>query len=464
MNRRGVVVLVFCACHATPVEPSVATVTGHVAVDPAAGPAAGPATTRGALFVSWLTEAEKPAFDQGRPSARLVRDLLARGVVTSDVDAAQNAAFTLPAGRGRIALIAALDVGHLGLPAIQGEGKGTLLGATAVFDNGPAGAAAPVIALASHPRPERPESCQGDRLTLERIEAPEVAGTVGNPTSRRACVSVPRGYAEHPERHYPVVYGLPGLMSTDAAVVPGYRLELDDTIVVGVDTSTKTGSTYLVDSPTSGKWDTFFTKDLIPYIDAHYRTLPRREARAVVGHSTGGFNAVSYGLRHPELIGVIGASSPDGLDLPAWFETGTGTVRPWLPGWARVEHGLGGAGQFISYAADWSPSASGYDWPFDDAGHLIDGVLARWLANSPSTWVRDPARVAALRPLSGHIYLAVGDSDEFDLYPPTAAFSKTLTEAGIAHELMVSHGGHGNRPQHLAAIAKFSAAKLEPAK
>jgi S-formylglutathione hydrolase FrmB len=462
VNRHGLVALLFCACDTTSAPPSaelsVATVTGHVAVDPSAGPA----TTRGSLFVSWLTEAEKTSFDQGRPSIVLVRDLIARGVVVRDVDAAQHAAFTLPAGRGRIALIAALDVSHVGLAAIQGAGNGTLLGATAVFDNGPAGAAAPVIALASHPSPERPEACQGGGLTLERIEAPEVAGTVGNPTSRRACVRVPHGYAEHPERHYPVIYGLPGLLSTDSAVVPGYHLDLDDTIVVGVDTSTRTGSTYLVDSPTSGQWDTFLTKDLIPYIDAHYRTLPHREARAVVGHSTGGFNAVSYGLRHPELIGVIGASSPDGLDLPVWF--GSGTIKPWMLGFARVERGLGGAGQFNSYAADWSPTASGYDWPFDDSGHLIDRVLARWLDHSPTTWVRDPTRVAAMKPFSGHIYLAVGDSDEFDLYPPTAAFSKTLTEAGIANELLVTHGGHSNRVLHLAAIAKFCAAKLEPAK
>jgi S-formylglutathione hydrolase FrmB len=463
MHRHGLLALVLCACHSPPAPPpaapSVATVTGHIAVDPASGPA----TTRGALFVSWLTEAEKPAFDRGRPSILLLRDLITRGVVAADVDAAQRAAFTLPAGRGRIALIAALDVGRVGLGVIGGAGEGTLLGATAVFENGPAGAAAPVIALARRPPRDRPESCQGDRLALEHIEAPEVAGTVGNPTSRRACVRVPRGYAEHPGRHYPVIYALPGLMSTDAAAVPGYALDPDDAIVVGVDTSTRTGSTYLIDSPTSGQWDTFFTKDLIPRIDAHYRTLPHREARAVVGHSTGGFNAVSYGLRHPELIGVIGASSPDGLDLPVWF--GTGAVKPWILGFARVEHGLGGGGQFVSYAADWSPSAAapGYDWPFDAAGHVIDGVLARWIAHSPTTWVRDPTRVAALAPFSGHIYLAVGDADEFDLYPPTAAFSKTLTDAGIANELLVTHGGHGNRVQHLAAIARFCATKLEPA-
>jgi hypothetical protein len=172
-------------------------------------------------------------------------------------------------------------------------------------------------------------------------------------------------------------------------------------------------------------------------------------------------NAVSYGLRHPELIGVIGASSPDGLDLRVWF--GAGDLQPWIQAFARLEHGMGGAGQFISYAADWSPSASGYDWPFDASGHPIESVLARWVANSPTTWVRDPARVAALKVFTGHIYLAVGDSDEFDLSAPTVAFSKTLTDAGIANELMVTHGGHGNRVEHLKAIAKFCAAKLAPA-
>jgi S-formylglutathione hydrolase FrmB len=322
---------------------------------------------------------------------------------------------------------------------------------------------APPVALTVQPHHELREGCQGERITLERIAAPEVAGMVGNPTSRRTCVRVPRGYAEHPDRHYPVIYALPGLLSNDGAVISGYHLDPDDVIVVAVDTSTKTGSTYLVDGPTSGNWDTFFARYLVPYIDAHYRTLARREGRAIVGHSTGGFNAVSYGMRHPELFGVIGASSPDGLDLPVWLRQGE---TRWIRDLARIERGMGGAGQIISYAADWSPSTAppGYDWPFDDAGRRVDSVLARWLANSPTMWVRDPGRVAAFKPLSGHIYLTVGETDEFDLLPPTEAFSKTLTAAGIANELVITPGGHGVHAEHMAAIAKFCAVKLEPAK
>jgi S-formylglutathione hydrolase FrmB len=328
-----------------------------------------------------------------------------------------------------------------------------------------AGAIAPPIALASHPVRKRPERCQGPQLTLEHIEAPEVAGAVGNPTSRRACVRVPPGYTEHPERHYPVIYVMPGWGSNDEAVIAAYKVEPGDAIVVAVDTSTRTGSTYLVDSSTSGNWDSFFTKDLVPFIDAHYRTLPRRSARAVMGHSTGGFNAVSYGLRHPDLIGVIGASSPDGLDFEVWLRD-HGTVRPWIEGLQRVERGLGGAGQFISYAADWSPTADGYDWPFDASGAVIDRVLQRWLSHNPATWLRDPQRVAALLPLSGHMYLSVGDTDEFDLYPPTVAFSKALTAAGIVNHLVINAGGHGGlaQRQRLASITEFCVAELDAAR
>ena len=76
------------------------------------------------------------------------------------------------------------------------------------------------------------------------------------------------------------------------------------------------------------------------------------------------------------------------------------------------------------------------------AGVLVDGVLQRWLAHSPSTWLRDPARVATFAPLSGNIYLTVGDSDDFDLAAPTVTFSQQLTAVGIANQLVMTHGGH----------------------
>ena len=456
MIRYVAFVALVVGCHgAAPMTPSAAqgpTVTGHLAL----APDARAERTRGPLFVSWMPEADRQAFADHQPTAVQLLDVITRGTVVGEVDAARDVPFTVHAGPGRIALMTVVDVDHAGIEALLGGGDGTLTGLSDTFD---AAGAAPAIAVSPSPPDRRPERCQGDRLVLEQIDAPEVAGTVGNPTSRRACVHLPASYAERPTAHFPVIYALPGLGSTDAAVISSYHLDPDDIIVVAVDTSSKTGSTYFVDNPTTGNWDSFFAKKLIPQIDAHYRTIARREGRALVGQSTGGFNSVSYGLRHPELFGVIGASSPDGLDLPVWFAAG----KRWIGDFARVERGLGGAGQFVSYAADWSPRPGGYDWLFDDSGRIVDSVMARWTAQSPTTWVRDPARVGALKVFSGHIYLTVGDHDEFDLRTPTEAFSKTLTDAGIANELVVVPGGHGGHAARIASIAKFCAAKLAPA-
>jgi enterochelin esterase-like enzyme len=51
-------------------------------------------------------------------------------------------------------------------------------------------------------------------------------------------------------------------------------------------------------------------KDVVSHIDANYRTLPRRESRAIGGLSSGGQGALMLGLTHPEVFSVIGAHSP----------------------------------------------------------------------------------------------------------------------------------------------------------
>jgi len=55
--------------------------------------------------------------------------------------------------------------------------------------------------------------------------------------------------------------------------------------------------------------DTFIVRDLVGYVDAHYRTVTTRNGRAIAGLSMGGFGAVTTGLSHPHLFGTVGAFS-----------------------------------------------------------------------------------------------------------------------------------------------------------
>jgi hypothetical protein len=306
------------------------------------------------------------------------------------------------------------------------------------------------------------------------LDAPEVAGSVGNPTQRRVCVIVPASYSTKRGKklRYPVIYDFPGWGGTDADMIDA-QAWLDarsrpehEAILALVDTSTKTGSSYLVDSPTTGDWDTFVAKRVVPAVDKKFRTIATRDGRATAGHSTGGFDAVSWGLRHPELIGTVTGSAPDGLDTGYYFfgDDG-GTMQGWFMPLLRAEDASGGPGFFASWAADWSPDPTnprGYAWPVDPAtGREIPEVANQWRAAGPSSWLADPARVAELKQdFSGRIFLAVGDADEAGLTAPTQRFSDQLTRAGIGNSIVIASGGHLNVEGLAGATLKFAVEQL----
>jgi S-formylglutathione hydrolase FrmB len=59
----------------------------------------------------------------------------------------------------------------------------------------------------------------------------------------------------------------------------------------------------------SKKIETLHIKQLIPYVDRHYRTLSDRSDRAVAGLSMGGFGTMHYAARHPDLFVAAGSFS-----------------------------------------------------------------------------------------------------------------------------------------------------------
>ena len=59
----------------------------------------------------------------------------------------------------------------------------------------------------------------------------------------------------------------------------------------------------------STAFEEFIAGDLVRYVDANYRTVASRQARAIGGLSMGGFGAVLSGLRHHELFATVGAFS-----------------------------------------------------------------------------------------------------------------------------------------------------------
>ena len=182
--------------------------------------------------------------------------------------------------------------------------------------------------------------------TIARIDATFRSASLG--IDREVIVYLPPGYDATPKRRYPVLYLLHGwggfdLKHTTEWEQWGLQQGVQDLIVKGVSqpiiivqplsylpNPPNECSLYFNHGPgTDGKpWGDYIWKDVVRYVDSAYRTLPRRESRAIGGFSFGGQGAFSLGLTHPEVFKAVGGHSPsfrqadgaiDFMNDPNWF-------------------------------------------------------------------------------------------------------------------------------------------------
>jgi hypothetical protein len=95
--------------------------------------------------------------------------------------------------------------------------------------------------------------------------------------------------------------------------------------MVGVEGYNSLGGSFYSDSPAIGNWEGMVTREVVPFVDASYRTVARPEARGLAGFSMGGFGAWKIGLANAELFSWVwsccpGALAPGGLAeaIPQW--------------------------------------------------------------------------------------------------------------------------------------------------
>jgi len=128
----------------------------------------------------------------------------------------------------------------------------------------------------------------------------------------RLCLTPPA--YEESRRRYPVRYLLHGMLQNYTvwgrslgAVAQTRRL--GELIIVVPDSS----NSWFVncagaDPRAAANWEDQSSGAVIPYVDAHFRTVSRRENRAIAGLSMGGFGALALGLRHPEKFTSLGST------------------------------------------------------------------------------------------------------------------------------------------------------------
>src|SRR5436190_13739307 len=252
-----------------------------------------------------------------------------------------------------------------------------------------------------------PDAVPGARpATVERvmIHGKALEGNLeGDAVDRPVIVFLPPSYASDRNRRYPVVYALHGYsigaeqwtqeihvpQTLEGAFARGAR----EMIVVLPDSKTVHNGSMYSSSVTTGDFETFIARDLVAYMDAHYRTIPARDSRGLVGHSMGGYGATRIGMKHADVFGSLYIMSPCCLS-PRGSGAGRGNNAANDEALAAVKTAADsaklpfGLRAQLASAAAWSPNPKNPPLYLDlPSGVKEAGVLAKWTANAPLAFI-----------------------------------------------------------------------------
>ncbi len=289
---------------------------------------------------------------------------------------------------------------------------------------------------------------------------------LGDPHVRRFPVYLPPGYEDGHEP-YPVIYALAGFTGTGLNM-PNFAVwdeslpeQIDELVVSGScppvivvmpDCFTRLGGSQYLDSPLTGAYQTYLTGELLPFIDSELRTIPQASARGVIGKSSGGFGALTLGMRHPDLFAALACHSGDMYfeycylhDFPKAVDAlnQAGGIEAFRAQFdeANAKGPLIPTLNIIAMAAAYArENATAIELPFTlPTGELQPEVWARWQEFDPVRLVASHAE--ALKGLK-LLYLDVGQRDEYALHHGARILARRLETSGVPFTFEEHTGGH----------------------
>lgn len=230
----------------------------------------------------------------------------------------------------------------------------------------------------------------------------------------RYCIMLPPSYESDKTKRYPALYFLHGLGENEQTLLRSggwgliedlrQRHKVGDFLIVAPEGR---GSFFINAAGKGDRYNDFFIREFLPFIEAHFRVLRDRGHRGVTGLSMGGFGALRFAFAHPDLFGSVSAQSPALItDSPQKLNTDLANAGPL----ARV---LGNA-----------------------FGNPID--TAHWNANNPFN-LAQRNRIALK---TQAIYFNCGEQDDFGFAEGASRLHKQLLSEGIRHEFHLYPGSH----------------------
>ncbi|MBI3933923.1 MAG: hypothetical protein HY316_04470 [Acidobacteria bacterium] len=222
----------------------------------------------------------------------------------------------------------------------------------------------------------------------------------------RYCVLLPPSYDTGKVRRFPILYYLHGLGDNERSLLNmgGWDMveQMRDQKKIGefVIVTPDGGRGFYVNSlDRKERYEDFFIKEFMPAIEKRYRASGTRAGRALGGFSMGGYGALRFAFKYPQMFGAVAVHSA------ALFED--------LPGDATMLFGR-------NFRAFGNPLDKGY-----------------WKQNTPITLARSAAGLGQLK-----IYLDCGQQDDYGFDAGTRLLHEILDQRRIPHEFHLYPGGH----------------------
>jgi S-formylglutathione hydrolase len=315
--------------------------------------------------------------------------------------------------------------------------------------------------------PAQSNAQSGGITHVDSIPAPSLRNNLlGDADIRAATVYLPPSYSKSRSKRYPVVYLLHGFGADHRAFMKGSYQDLN--VRISMDSLIKAGlsremivvtpnarnffdGSFYSNSVTTGNWEDFIVRDLVTYMDRHYRTIRSPSGRGIAGHSMGGYGALRVGMNHPEIFSAIYALSP--CCLGDYTVAGAGSARDWKIDAAltdRSQYAKAGflANLLFAQAGVYSPDPSKppffADLPYRIEGDslvLVPEVAAKWAQNPMSMFAAHAAQLKRMK-----IAFDAGRADGFkDIPANVQKLDSLLTSMGVAHTAELYDGNHGDK-------------------
>jgi S-formylglutathione hydrolase FrmB len=306
---------------------------------------------------------------------------------------------------------------------------------------------------------------------VELFESQALKGNpLRDPHAREIPVYLPPSYERDRSRRYPVIYWLHGFTGTGLSSInrslwtPSLPELMDrviadgapETILVMPDGSTRYGGSQFINSPATGRYEDHIVGELVPYIDATYRTNASPGHRGTVGKSSGGYGALVLAMRNPDVFGAVASHSGDMYFESCYkpfFWKGLnainkhGDLQRFLKAFdampKKEREAMEALTILVAMAMAYSGNPDGtYEMPVDvKTGEMRDAVWSRWLEWDPVYMAERHAD--ALRKMK-LVYIECGRKDEWNLHYGARVLSGRLKALGVKHEHQEFDDDHGN--------------------